>query len=167
MSNDCSHILFLLENLKAKFPKIVIFATVNYFSKLDKAITRPGRFDEIKWFDQPGIAIRKSIAESYLLINGLQQNPELAQEIAEKTEGLSPVYIKELCIRLKHKGVSELDSIISEFKRSINSSSSFDDDDEDFELIPQPKVVNEDRYFNEDEIESMLASLDDFDEDIS
>jgi hypothetical protein len=119
MSQDSQHLLFLLENIKYRFPKMIMFATVNYFEKLDRALVRPGRFDEIMWFDLPKAKIRAEIADKYLRINKIPVTPELLQNIVEKTEGLSPVYIKELCIRIRHKGSEALDEIISEFGRAL------------------------------------------------
>lgn len=120
MAQESQHLLFLLENIKYKFPQIIIFATVNHFERLDKALVRPGRFDEILWFDLPGEEIRAEIAKKYLSINSIQFDDDLVKEIAVKTEGLSPVYIKELCIRLRHKGTGSIDATIAEFKRVLN-----------------------------------------------
>lgn len=122
MMNESHQLLFLLENLKHRFPKMVVFATVNYFEKLDKALVRPGRFDEILWFDLPNENIRSEIIKKYLTDNGLSVDEECFKSIVEKTDGLTPVYIKELCVRLKHKGLSELDNIIKGFKRSIEAN---------------------------------------------
>lgn len=118
MAQDSQHLLFLLESIKQRFPKMVIFATVNYFSKLDKALVRPGRFDEIIWFDLPSPEIRARIAERYLKLNDILVTTELIDKIVVNTEGLSPVYIKELCIRLRHKGPEALESIIAGFNRA-------------------------------------------------
>lgn len=118
MAQDSQHLLFLLESIKQRFPKMVIFATVNYFSKLDKALVRPGRFDEIVWFDLPSPEVRTKITERYLALNEIEVTPELVSEIVNSTEGLSPVYIKELCIRLRHKGPEAVQSIVAGFNRA-------------------------------------------------
>lgn len=122
MMHDSHSLLFLLENLKNRFPKTVVFATVNYFDKLDKALVRPGRFDEIIWFDMPSKNIRSEILKNYLKDNGIAYDDSFIESVSEKTEGLTPVYIKELCIRLRHKGISAVDEVIASFKRSIESN---------------------------------------------
>lgn len=122
MMHESHALLFLLENIKNKFPKTVVFATVNYFDKLDKALLRPGRFDEIIWFDLPEENIRAEILCKYLIDNNISYDDAFIKSVAEKTEGLTPVYIKELCIRMRHKGVGAVDSIISSFKRSLSSN---------------------------------------------
>lgn len=119
MNSGSEHLLFMLEEVKLEFPNIVIFATVNNYSSLDPALVRPGRFDDNLWFDLPSKEVRKEIAIYYLDQNEVSYDDSLADRIAELTEGLSPAYIKEVCIRLRYKDSSALDSIIAGFKRSL------------------------------------------------
>lgn len=120
LAQDTMSLLFLLENLKNRFPHTIIFATVNNFEKLDKAIVRPGRFDKIIWFDLPDEKVRKEIAIKYLNSNNVSYDEELLQKIANVTKGLTPVYIKELCVRMRYEGSESIDEIISEFHQTID-----------------------------------------------
>jgi hypothetical protein len=116
-SNESSHLLFFIESLKASNPNLVIFATVNDFSFLDPALTRPGRFDEKIWFDDVSDSSRKKIVETYLTNFKVAFDDKLVSEIASKTKSFSAVYIKELCMRVSRKGPSIIDASINEFDR--------------------------------------------------
>ena len=119
LSHDSEHLLFLLENMKNQTPQLVIFATVNEFYRLDKALVRPGRFDEIIWFDEPSVAARREVAETYLKKYEVAYDDALIQSILDKTAGMSPVYVKELCLRMRRKGPECLDVVITEFRRAM------------------------------------------------
>lgn len=149
LAHDSEHLLFLLENIKNQNPQLVIFATVNEFYRLDKALVRPGRFDEIIWFDEPSLEARKSVVEAYLKKYGINYDEDVVKEIIEKTEGMSPVYVKELCLRIRRKGVGCIGAVTTEFKRSMSGAN-----------------PEEDFLDGMDEIDPFDESLDDSDSDI-
>lgn len=127
-----AHLLFLLENIKQHFPDIVIFATVNSFDGLDDALKRPGRFDQTIWFDLPDNEGRTQIAEYYLSSEGVEFSSIQLDAVVDKTEGMSPAYIKELCKRLGYKGWDVLDEVIAEFTRTLHGQQE-EDEEEDYE----------------------------------
>lgn len=129
--NDTMNLLFLLENIKSRFPHTVIFATVNYFEDLDKAIVRPGRFDKIIWVELPDESERVQVANKYLKENGLEYTEKQVAKIVEATDGFASVYIKELCIRLKHEGFDAVDDIVEEFCRATGDCYEEEEDNED------------------------------------
>lgn len=122
LAHDSEHLLFLLENIKNQNPQLVIFATVNEFYRLDKALVRPGRFDEIVWFDEPSVGARQRVVEAYLNKYSIKFDETIVKNILDKTVGMSPVYIKELCLRMKRKGPECIDSVVTEFRRSIQNA---------------------------------------------
>lgn len=131
-ASDESHLLFLLENIKQNFPEIVIFATVNEFDALDDALKRPGRFDQTIWFDLPDPVERAQIAIHYLTKYGAVASDELIEVLVQKTDDMSPAYIKELCMRVGRRGWDVLDATIDEFSRTLKrySDEEIEEDDE-------------------------------------
>ncbi|KAJ7683735.1 P-loop containing nucleoside triphosphate hydrolase protein [Mycena olivaceomarginata] len=103
---------------------IFILASSNHPGRIDPAITRPSRFDAIYNFERPGLELRRAYATKWLTkINALHsdnflpsfQDPQrLAKEIAEKTEGFSFAYMKELflgfLLHYAHSGVGDTNS---------------------------------------------------------
>lgn len=94
--------LFMLENLKETFPKLVIFGTVNNLAKLDKALIRPGRFDQILWFGYPGFEDRRKILLTYFEEFGHEISDDFLDRIALASQSLTPVYLKELAIESRN-----------------------------------------------------------------
>jgi hypothetical protein len=78
---------------------IVTLATSNHPERLDPAILeRPSRFDRKYHFDLPAHAQRRAYAVLWnaMLAQKLALEDRIIDEIAEKTEGFSYAYIKEL-----------------------------------------------------------------------
>lgn len=130
-AHDEAHLLFLLENIKQNYPEIVIFATVNEFDLLDDALKRPGRFDQIIWFDLPDVKERAQVAEHYLTNYGVVYKKAQIKSIVDKTEEMSPAFIKELCMRLGQHGWDVLEDTIDEFSRTLRRFPQEDGFDED------------------------------------
>jgi hypothetical protein len=130
-TSDPAHLLFLLENIKQQFPKVLIFATVNDFRDLDDALKRPGRFDKTLWFDLPDSKDREIIAAYYLDRNNVKYNKRQLNKLVKSTENMSPAYIKELCIRLHAQGWEYLGSVIEEFKKTLGYQLEEEYSDED------------------------------------
>lgn len=90
---DCST-LSEMESLEGLSTNMVVIGTANYLGKLDLALLRPGRFDEVLLVPEPGDKHREAIIRHYLVKNnvtGLE-----AADLCEKTQGFSPVDIREL-----------------------------------------------------------------------
>jgi hypothetical protein len=130
--NSPKQMLFALEMIKQCFPNVIIFATVNDFNSLTPAIVRPGRIDKRIWFDLPDEDSRRSLAKYYLDLNKVAYEEYDLERVVAETEGMSPVYIKDLCIRI---GAEEswncFDDIISEYRRTLESLQEEDEEIED------------------------------------
>ena len=87
---------------------ILTIATTNHPERIDDAIlNRPSRFDVKYNFTLPDAPLREEFAAKWLAkVNALAANtgvefttPEAtAAEVAEKTEGWSFAFLKELCV---------------------------------------------------------------------
>jgi ATPase family associated with various cellular activities (AAA) len=87
-------------NSKVRRRKRMMIATINDLDALDIAIKRPGRFDELEMLKVPTKADRKKIIRYYLQDFGNIRNPILVDHLADKTKGLSGVYLKWLSERI-------------------------------------------------------------------
>ncbi|KAJ7229401.1 P-loop containing nucleoside triphosphate hydrolase protein [Mycena rebaudengoi] len=113
---------------------ILILASSNHPAFIDPAIKRPSRFDAIYPFDPPSLKLRRVYANKWLKkINVLSsenflpsfQEPErLAKNIAEKTEGFSYAYMKELflgfLLQYAHSGAGVTDNLELLFNQISN-----------------------------------------------
>lgn len=130
-ADKTGYLLSTLENIKKTFPHMVLFATANYFDKLDKAIVRPGRFDRIIWVEPPTTEERAQLISSFAKAFKADISSEILAYLATETEGYSHAYIKELVLRISHaedQGVTISESLI-EFKRTLNLRGDMDDAD--------------------------------------
>lgn len=118
-ATDSAAILFAMENIKSRFKNLVVFATVNDYFNIDPAIRRPGRFDQTIWFEDFDANVRAEIAEFYLNEMKVTYNDQLLEKIVVGTDGMSPIYIKELIVRISSVGDSHIDESVSEFRRSL------------------------------------------------
>ena len=85
---------------------ILTIATTNHPERIDDAIlNRPSRFDVKYDFTLPDAVLRKTFAEKWLAkVNGFSTNTgvsfekpgETAEAVADKTEGWSFAFLKEL-----------------------------------------------------------------------
>ena len=83
-----------MENLEGLSVNMVVIGTANYLGKLDLALLRPGRFDEVLLVPEPGDAHREAIIRHYLTKN--QVTGLDPAYLCKQTKGFSPVDIKEL-----------------------------------------------------------------------
>lgn len=91
--------LGLVERIYHKCSKTVFFGTVNDLSKLPDALTRPERFDDIIQIDPPEEEDRFKIIKGYCEEFGTRLSDDSVQKLAEKSEGLTPAYLKEIARR--------------------------------------------------------------------
>jgi len=95
-------LLNTLEDIKELFPNMVIFATSNDAeTKIDEAILRPGRFDEILEFGPPNEYYRRQIVQHYLERYKVRLDQNTIECIIRETDGLTPAFLKEIVIRSK------------------------------------------------------------------
>ena len=91
-----------LTDFKGKFPNVTVCITINDITKLDAALLRPGRIDEIKEFEDPNATDREEILRGYLKEFGIEGIEDLS-EVVKCTEGLTGGYLKEVAMQLKYR----------------------------------------------------------------
>lgn len=84
--------------------QVVIVAATNRPEIIDKALTRPGRFDHLIYVPPPDIHGRLDILKIITKKMPLEQNVDL-NEIANKIEGFSGA---EVCLICREAGLSAL-----------------------------------------------------------
>lgn len=112
-------LLFAIENVKQKAPTVTIFATVNDFDSLDKALVRPGRFDSVVWFNAPSSESRRKILTHYADKFNLTLTKKQLDALVAQTEDITGAYLREMCLRLSIQGFDRLPGILAEFKRTL------------------------------------------------
>ncbi len=96
-----AQLLVLLDGIEAR-GQIFVLATTNRPEHVDRALRRPGRFDQVVWMGLPDKAERADIFEHYL--RPLKLDPQLmpdrlAAELASAAHGLTGADIAYLCQR--------------------------------------------------------------------
>lgn len=99
--SDMPSFLYLLESIKTYSDKPTLLATVNDIRKLDLAVIRPGRFDDIIEFELPSSGERKTFIKNYCLDHSMKIEEEELVKIVQATEDLSHAYIKEFCLQFR------------------------------------------------------------------
>lgn len=129
--NGIPTLLYTLEMIKLVHPKTSVIVTANEIDKLDPAILRPGRLDEVVIFECDD-EDRDQIIRGYLD----QYNKELSDEDITKivtcTSGLTGAYIKEFVLQLCYIPLEEVLDDFNKRKRlmGLGKNSSEDEDDE-------------------------------------
>jgi transitional endoplasmic reticulum ATPase len=117
IANSTQTFLYILELVKQLKHKPVFFATANDISKLDGAVLRPGRFDEIIEFKYPTedqfIVFLTSLLGRY----GMTLSDMDVKRLAQSLTGLTKAYAKEYCEQLKiGESVDDVVELIKERK---------------------------------------------------
>lgn len=97
----------ILTDLKHKHPKITVFVTINDITKLDPALVRPGRIDEVLDFNPLTREIRAEILQGYLKEFGASPIVPL-DAVLDATEGLSAAYLREVALQFKYRSQEEI-----------------------------------------------------------
>lgn len=101
-SENSRHLLTLVESLD--FVPLIV-GSVNSISKLDPALLRPKRFDEVITLELPDLSWREAILSFYMQHYGLEEQAGVsASSLAEATSGFAPVELRELVIVLSKVG---------------------------------------------------------------
>lgn len=131
--SSVSTLLNTFEMFKRKYPNMTMILTVNDVSKLDAALLRPGRIDEIVEFEPPDERARQEIIKGYLeQLRVDVKNKDLAR-VVDLTDGLTPAYLKEVALQLKYKSIENVCNIISKMiELSENCDSSDDTESEEY-----------------------------------
>lgn len=100
-TSDRATFLYALETLKS-YPKLpTLLATCNDIDKLDKAMIRPGRFDDIIMFGMPKAPERRNFLETMLKKLNVSITDEELTLFVKETDGMSQAYLKEYCNQLR------------------------------------------------------------------
>jgi hypothetical protein len=104
-----------LTDFKGKFPNVTVCITINDITKMDAALLRPGRIDELKEFDDPNSTDREEILRGYLKEFSVHDIGDIS-EIVACTEGLTGGYLKEVALQLKYRPQSRVLKLVSRMK---------------------------------------------------
>lgn len=116
-----SSLLGLLEVIKIRFPKIVIFASANSANALGSAIIRPGRFDRVIWIDYPDKKYKARLIDFYCKKINLELGDNIKDYIINNTENYSQAYIIEMLNRasIDYDIESSIKGSIKEFNLTL------------------------------------------------
>jgi hypothetical protein len=95
-------LLTVLEWVRLDHPEVALMFTANTV-ELPSALKRPGRIDEIVWFDMPNDADQRAILEGYLRQLEVSVDAATVDLIIAKSRGLAAAWLKELAIQLRYE----------------------------------------------------------------
>lgn len=132
-------LLYILEFIKLKFPKTTVLLTANEINRMDPAILRPGRIDEIfEFICSP--KDRKDIFQGYLEIFNIELTDKQLKEAVDCMDGLSGAYVKEFVIQLKYTPFQDVVESFNKRRRLLGFL-----DEEEVEEAEEVKEVEEKR----------------------
>lgn len=115
MVSDLSGFLYMLESLKDFKNKPTLLATINTMKRMDPAILRPGRFDDIIEFNLPNEKQRATFFKDMMAKHGQTPTAVQLKELAKATDNMSHAFLKEFCLQLMIE--SNIDLVITKIKR--------------------------------------------------
>ena len=92
----------ILSDFKCKHPNVTVALTINDITKLDPALLRPGRIDEIIELEPPDEEDRGAILQGYLNEFKVTNEVDL-KKISGATEGLTAAYLREIALQLRYR----------------------------------------------------------------
>lgn len=125
--------LYILESLKTMEHKTTVIMTVNDIARLNAAMLRPGRVDEIIEFKAP-MKVQRTEFISRLLLEkfNFKINDEDLEKLVEATRGLTQAYIKEW-VKFYLIEDREIEKVVDSIKKrkAIMKSANINDADVD------------------------------------
>lgn len=126
--------LYILESLKTMEHKTTVMMTVNDIKKLNAAMLRPGRVDEIIQFKEPDEVQRLDFIKRLLVEKLGEPNPnqEHLEKLVKAVKGMTQAYIKEWVefYLIEEKDIDKVLGAISQRKKIMRSANiTLDDDD--------------------------------------
>ena len=146
MYNDLSGFFYMLESIKSYEHRPTLLATVNNIRKLDQAVIRPGRFDDIIDFELPTHEERKQFLVNMIEKFNITLTEEEKEIFSKATEGMSQAYLKEYCNQLRiENSMIELVKKITKRRKylELDNSSIDDEEEEDMENFGEPESVED------------------------
>ena len=107
----------VLDWMKETFPETPLFMTANRVSHLDSAFARPGRIDEVYWFELPDAKDRLELLQGYLSFFDIDLSASEQAQIVEQTEGLAVPWIREIALQLKYESLEGVLALIASMKK--------------------------------------------------
>ncbi len=95
--SDVAGFLYMLESLKSYRRRPTLLASVNDIEKLELAVIRPGRFDDIIEFSLPNAKERATFISTVLSKHDTKLTQKQLQVIAKETSDMSYAFLKEYC----------------------------------------------------------------------
>tara|TARA_R100001244_G_scaffold25113_4_gene25650 strand:- start:97512 stop:98891 length:1380 start_codon:yes stop_codon:yes gene_type:complete len=92
----------------------LVVLTVNDISRLDPAMLRPGRINEVRKIPEPSKESRRVILEYYMTKFKLDLNYEQIELFMDKSDGFSPADVREFC---ETAGAMSVELAIGELQR--------------------------------------------------
>lgn len=114
--NTNATLLHTMEHIKLNHPQTTILLTANQIDKMDAALLRPGRIDEIVEFGCHDVIERLEIIRGYVKLFNRKISKKDIKRLVEVTSGLTAAYLKEAVIQLKYLSPDKLINNITKTK---------------------------------------------------
>lgn len=114
--NNINQWLDFFAETKQRLTDVTFILTANDITRLDRALLRPGRIDEILEFNEPDAEDRKELIINYALALNVQLQKQDVDTLVEISESLTHAYIKEIVIQTKYNSVEHVIHIIEKMK---------------------------------------------------
>lgn len=111
METQLSKMLTVFSELKLKHPGVTLLLTVNDITKLDHALLRPGRVDEIIEFPAPSEEDRAVILRGYLADFGVTRDVDI-DPLVTLTEGMTPAYLREIALQCRYSSDDRVQALV-------------------------------------------------------
>lgn len=109
-----SKLFAILTSFKQKHPKVTIIMTANDISKLDGALRRPGRIDEVFEFKSPSPEERAILIKGYL--EEFTTSCSDLDKVVEACADLTPAYLREFALQFRYETLEGVLEIIAQQK---------------------------------------------------
>jgi SpoVK/Ycf46/Vps4 family AAA+-type ATPase len=122
-AQNTARFLYMLEYMKEFKTKPTLLVTVNNILELDKAVLRPGRFDDIIEFNYPTKNERKDFIAKYFIKLNKNVSQDHINAIANVTNGMTQAYLKEYCFQyIIENNIQKLITKIKKRKKFVEMS---------------------------------------------
>lgn len=107
----------ILDWIKLEYPYVSTFMTANRVSHLDSAFVRPGRIDEVLWFQLPDEDDILVLLNTYLDFYNISCSDHDKKKIVKAAEGLAVPWIKEIALQLRYESLDSVLGLIDSMKK--------------------------------------------------
>ena len=147
MYGDLSGFFYMLESIKSYANAPTLLATVNNIRKLDQAVLRPGRFDDIIDFELPKKNERIVFITNLLEKHNIEISNKDLELFADATADMSQAYLKEYCNQLRIElNIEKLITKINKRRKYLNLKNIDDIEDPSSESYGEPELDEIEEY---------------------